>query len=182
MHHSCADCSELLCCTKYSCFGILVLAKLSKFLLLFSLERVNYLLLNSIAWWSLWQILVNSKSLTGFWIGKRITRMVNFRKLHLMLWTWSLGMIWNDWRRSGWSFTSLLLLLTCHMFCLKFSINYYWYKLLENLSCLCLSFISLSDGGRNHRGLRHYWGLRVRGQHTKTTGRRGKTVGVSKKR
>jgi len=34
----------------------------------------------------------------------------------------------------------------------------------------------------NHRGLRHYWGLRVRGQHTKTTGRRGKTVGVSKKR
>ncbi|CAD6226597.1 unnamed protein product [Miscanthus lutarioriparius] len=23
---------------------------------------------------------------------------------------------------------------------------------------------------RNHRGLRHYWGLRVRGQHTKTTG------------
>ena len=52
---------------------------------------------------------------------------------------------------------------------------------------------------RAHRGLRHYWGLRVRGQHTKTTGtiplrfsfnyahifytgRRGKTVGVSKKR
>ncbi|KAJ4782593.1 40S ribosomal protein S18 [Rhynchospora pubera] len=35
---------------------------------------------------------------------------------------------------------------------------------------------------RNHRGLRHYWGLHVRGQHTKTTGRRGKTVGVSKKR
>ncbi|AES95633.1 ribosomal protein S13P/S18e [Medicago truncatula] len=23
---------------------------------------------------------------------------------------------------------------------------------------------------RNHRGLRHYWGLRVRGQHTTTTG------------
>jgi len=35
---------------------------------------------------------------------------------------------------------------------------------------------------RNHRGLRHYWGLRVRGQHTKTTGRRGKTVGVAKKK
>ena len=31
----------------------------------------------------------------------------------------------------------------------------------------------------NHRGLRHYWGLTVRGQHTKTTGRRGKTVGVA---
>ncbi|KAH8919470.1 ribosomal protein S13 [Atractiella rhizophila] len=35
---------------------------------------------------------------------------------------------------------------------------------------------------RAHRGLRHYWGIRVRGQHTKTTGRRGKTVGVSKKK
>ncbi|CEP10226.1 hypothetical protein [Parasitella parasitica] len=35
---------------------------------------------------------------------------------------------------------------------------------------------------RNHRGLRHYWGIRVRGQHTKTTGRRGRTVGVSKKK
>lgn len=35
---------------------------------------------------------------------------------------------------------------------------------------------------RNHRGLRHYWGLRVRGQHTKTTGRAGKTVGVAKKK
>merc|ERR1719435_505719 len=32
---------------------------------------------------------------------------------------------------------------------------------------------------RAHRGLRHYWGLRVRGQHTKTTGHKGKTVGVS---
>ena len=31
---------------------------------------------------------------------------------------------------------------------------------------------------RNHRGLRHYWGLRVRGQRTKTTGRRGRTVGA----
>jgi len=35
---------------------------------------------------------------------------------------------------------------------------------------------------RNHRGLRHYWGLRVRGQHSKTTGRRGKTVGPTKGR
>jgi small subunit ribosomal protein S18e len=35
---------------------------------------------------------------------------------------------------------------------------------------------------RANRGLRHYWGVRVRGQHTKTTGRRGRTVGVSKKK
>jgi len=31
---------------------------------------------------------------------------------------------------------------------------------------------------RLHRGLRHHWNIRVRGQHTKTTGRRGKTVGL----
>ena len=35
---------------------------------------------------------------------------------------------------------------------------------------------------RSHRGLRHMWTLRVRGQHTKTTGRRGRTVGVAKKK
>ncbi|XP_033051210.1 40S ribosomal protein S18-like [Trachypithecus francoisi] len=35
---------------------------------------------------------------------------------------------------------------------------------------------------RAHRGLYHFWSLRVRGQHTKTTGRRGRTVGVSKKK
>ncbi|RKP18258.1 hypothetical protein ROZALSC1DRAFT_30035, partial [Rozella allomycis CSF55] len=36
---------------------------------------------------------------------------------------------------------------------------------------------SYSQKIRVHRGLRHFWGLRVRGQHTKTTGRRGRTVG-----
>ena len=35
---------------------------------------------------------------------------------------------------------------------------------------------------RCNRGLRHKWGLKVRGQHTKTTGRRGKTVGVERKK
>jgi len=34
---------------------------------------------------------------------------------------------------------------------------------------------------RLHRGLRHFWGIRVRGQHTKTTGRRGKVVGGAAK-
>eukprot|EP01126_Amoeba_proteus_P024403 TRINITY_DN245_c0_g2_i1.p1 TRINITY_DN245_c0_g2~~TRINITY_DN245_c0_g2_i1.p1 ORF type:complete len:158 (-),score=21.36 TRINITY_DN245_c0_g2_i1:41-514(-) len=33
-----------------------------------------------------------------------------------------------------------------------------------------------------HRGIRHHWNLRVRGQHTKTTGHTGRTVGVSKRR
>merc|ERR1712200_140092 len=35
---------------------------------------------------------------------------------------------------------------------------------------------------RAHRGLRHYWGLRVRGQHTKTTPPPARTVGVAKKK
>ncbi|XP_037054415.1 40S ribosomal protein S18-like [Peromyscus leucopus] len=35
---------------------------------------------------------------------------------------------------------------------------------------------------RAHRRLRHFWGLRVRGQHTKTTGCQGRSVGVSKKK
>jgi len=35
---------------------------------------------------------------------------------------------------------------------------------------------------RMHRGLRHFWGLKVRGQRTKSTGRTGKTLGVTKKK
>jgi len=35
---------------------------------------------------------------------------------------------------------------------------------------------------RAHRGIRHWWGVKVRGQHTKTTGRRGRTVGVATKK
>merc|ERR1719235_2739990 len=35
---------------------------------------------------------------------------------------------------------------------------------------------------RLHRGLRHYWGIRVRGQHTKTTGRRGAGAGPPTKK
>lgn len=35
---------------------------------------------------------------------------------------------------------------------------------------------------KNHRGLRHFWGQRVRGQRTKSTGRCGKTLGVVRKK
>jgi small subunit ribosomal protein S18e len=35
---------------------------------------------------------------------------------------------------------------------------------------------------KDHRGLRHFWGLRVRGQRTKSTGRCGKTLGVTRKK
>ena len=34
---------------------------------------------------------------------------------------------------------------------------------------------------RQHRGLRHHWLLKVRGQHTKSTGRRGVSIGVVRK-
>ena len=35
---------------------------------------------------------------------------------------------------------------------------------------------------KQHRGLRHFWGHRVRGQRTKSTGRCGKTLGVQRKK
>ena len=35
---------------------------------------------------------------------------------------------------------------------------------------------------KQHRGLRHYWGQRCRGQRTKSTGRCGKTLGVIRKK
>ncbi len=35
---------------------------------------------------------------------------------------------------------------------------------------------------KSYRGIRHALGLKVRGQRTKSTGRRGKTVGVSRKK
>lgn len=35
---------------------------------------------------------------------------------------------------------------------------------------------------RAHRGLRHFWGVKVRGQHTKATGRTGRTLGVARKK
>uniref|UniRef100_A0A914S441 Small ribosomal subunit protein uS13 n=1 Tax=Parascaris equorum TaxID=6256 RepID=A0A914S441_PAREQ len=48
------------------------------------------------------------------------------------------------------------------------------------LCCWSEVLVALSQKGPI--SLRHYWGLRVRGQHTKTTGRKGRTVGVSKKK
>ena len=35
---------------------------------------------------------------------------------------------------------------------------------------------------RQHKGLRHHWLLKVRGQHTNATGRRGVTIGVIRKK
>ncbi len=41
--------------------------------------------------------------------------------------------------------------------------------------------IDLAKEIRSWRGYRHSYGLKVRGQHTKTTGRAGKSLGVKKK-
>ncbi|KAL1782987.1 40S ribosomal protein S18 [Sigmodon hispidus] len=49
---------------------------------------------------------------------------------------------------------------------------------LDNKLCEDLERLKI----RAHRGLCHFWGLRVRGQHTKTTGHQVHTVGVSKKK
>mmetsp|Transcript_6634 Transcript_6634/g.10666 ORF Transcript_6634/g.10666 Transcript_6634/m.10666 type:complete len:122 (-) Transcript_6634:99-464(-) len=35
---------------------------------------------------------------------------------------------------------------------------------------------------KDHRGLRHFWGLKVRGQRTKSSGRCGRTLGVIRKK
>merc|ERR1712244_12948 len=40
----------------------------------------------------------------------------------------------------------------------------------------------LRDDLERLKKIRAHWGLSVRGQHTKTTGRRGRTVGVAKKK
>lgn len=61
----------------------------------------NYQMQRLIIWWQLSQIPDNSKSQIGFLTERRITRMGNTLKSHLMLLTWSLGTILNDWRRSG---------------------------------------------------------------------------------
>lgn len=57
--------------------------------LLSSVGLVSFLLLSLTAWWWLWLILANSKFQIGFWTDRRITRMANFLKLHLMPLTWN---------------------------------------------------------------------------------------------
>jgi len=51
----------------------------------------------------------------------------------------------------------------------------------NNLDTLMRDNLERMKKIRLHRGLRHHWNIRVRGQHTKTTGRRGKTVGLGGK-
>mmetsp|Transcript_15467 Transcript_15467/g.21544 ORF Transcript_15467/g.21544 Transcript_15467/m.21544 type:complete len:83 (+) Transcript_15467:3338-3586(+) len=45
-----------------------------------------------------------------------------------------------------------------------------------------LVIIKLNSVNRNNKGLRHLSKLKTRGQHTKSNGRRGKTLGVVRKK
>ena len=58
-----------------------------------------------------------------------------------------------------------------------------WTQLISNqLDTAMREDLERMRKSKNHRGLRHYWGHRVRGQRTKSTGRCGKTLGVNRKK
>jgi small subunit ribosomal protein S18e len=58
-----------------------------------------------------------------------------------------------------------------------------WCQLISNnLDTKLREDLERMKKARIHRGLRHFWGIKVRGQRTKSTGRRGKTLGVQRKK
>ena len=58
-----------------------------------------------------------------------------------------------------------------------------WSHLISNqLDTILREDLERMRKAKHHRGLRHYWGIRVRGQRTKSTGRCGKTLGVTRKK
>lgn len=58
-----------------------------------------------------------------------------------------------------------------------------WSQLISNnLDTKLREDLERMKKARIHRGLRHFWGIKVRGQRTKSTGRRGKTLGVQRKK
>ena len=61
--------------------------------------------------------------------------------------------------------------------------NGQWSQLISNqLDTILREDVERLRKSKNHRGLRHYYGLKVRGQRTKSTGRTGKTLGVTRKK
>jgi len=52
----------------------------------------------------------------------------------------------------------------------------------NNLDTMLREDLERMRKAKNHRGLRHFWGIRVRGQRTKSTGRCGRTLGVTRKK
>ena len=58
-----------------------------------------------------------------------------------------------------------------------------WAQLISNqIDTIMREDLERMRKSKQHRGLRHYWGHRVRGQRTKSTGRCGKTLGVQRKK
>ena len=58
-----------------------------------------------------------------------------------------------------------------------------WNQLIANqLDTILREDLERMRKSKNHRGLRHFWGIKVRGQRTKSTGRTGKTLGVQRKK
>ena len=58
-----------------------------------------------------------------------------------------------------------------------------WSHLISNqLDTIAREDLERMRKSKQHRGLRHFWGVRVRGQRTKSTGRCGKTLGVTRKK
>merc|ERR1711935_459405 len=58
-----------------------------------------------------------------------------------------------------------------------------WSQLISNqLDTLLREDLERLRKSKNHRGLRHFWGVKVRGQRTKSCGRTGKTLGVTRKK
>ena len=58
-----------------------------------------------------------------------------------------------------------------------------WSHMISNtLDTVLREDIERMRKSKNHRGLRHYWGIKVRGQRTKSTGRCGRTLGVTRKK
>ena len=58
-----------------------------------------------------------------------------------------------------------------------------WNQLIANqLDTILREDLERMRKSKNHRGLRHFWGIKVRGQKTKSTGRTGKTLGVQRKK
>ena len=115
--------------------------------------------------WPSSPIRVNTKYPTGFWIDKKTSRTANIRRSLRTRSTTSSVKIWNASKRSAltvvWDTTGG-----------EFRLLYYFtFRLLFNSKNNFFFFV-----------LNYFYRLRVRGQHTKTTVRRGRTVGVSKKK
>jgi len=89
------------------------------------------------------QILASSKSQTGFWIGRRITRMGSILRSCQTHWTWSWEMIWSVWRRFGNFLFAMFLYKLIYMGSSAFtenmfsSLDFLNYLVIHIIICFC---------------------------------------------